>query len=160
MRSWMRSTLILAMVLGTPGIHAWAGDTPSATLQPSPSGTTAQASQQVAPSSAASPSDENGGVDDEEAPADSQSAEATPPDDAQETNGGLKTTTDKIVDKFMLLDSDASKGVSMDEYMTMVQMRAKARFAAMDANGDGQVTADEYRAFWKARMAQWYRLKH
>jgi EF hand len=159
MRAWMRSTLILAVVLGSPGINARAGDSPAAALQPPTSASTAQASQQVATSSATTPAGEGGAVDDEEAPADTQSAEPATPSDTQ-ASGGLKTATDKIVDKFMLLDTDGSKGVSMNEYMAMVQMRAKARFAAMDANGDGQVTADEYRAFWKARMAQWYRLKH
>jgi len=41
----------------------------------------------------------------------------------------------------------------------MVQQRAKDRFDAMDANHDGQVTPDEYRAFWQLRKSQWYRLK-
>ncbi|MDX8391449.1 MAG: hypothetical protein R8K53_02620 [Mariprofundaceae bacterium] len=72
---------------------------------------------------------------------------------------GPKTATDKIVDKFMLLDIDASAGVSMDEYITIVQQRVMTRFAAMDANRDGEVSEDEYRVFWKSRMAKWYRLK-
>ncbi len=79
---------------------------------------------------------------------------------------GPKTSTDKIVDKFMSLDVDGSSSVSMDEYITMVQQyitmvqqRVLARFAAMDADRDGEVTEDEYRAFWKSRMAKWYRLK-
>jgi len=49
--------------------------------------------------------------------------------------------------------------VSFAEYMVMVQARAEARFASMDANGDGGVTADEYRDFWKAQKSQYYRLK-
>jgi len=62
------------------------------------------------------------------------------------------------------LDGEVSKpatlgAVSFDEYMIMVQARAEARFASMDANGDGGVTADEYRAFWKAQKSQYYRLK-
>lgn len=59
----------------------------------------------------------------------------------------------------MELDIDASAGVSFDEYMLMVEERAEARFAAMDGDGDGEVTAEEYRAFWRARKAQWYRIK-
>jgi len=99
---------------------------------------------------------------------------------------GPKTATDKIVDRFMELDLDgraaealAATGaeavpaptpeegsepatigaVSFAEYMIMVQARAEARFASMDENGDGSVTADEYRAFWKAQKSQYYRLK-
>jgi len=74
-------------------------------------------------------------------------------------HNGPKTQTDKIVEKFMTLDTDKSAGVSMDEYIAMVQQRVEARFAAMDADRDGEVTEDEYRAFWKSRMAKWYRLK-
>jgi hypothetical protein len=72
---------------------------------------------------------------------------------------GPETPTDKIVDQFMKLDTDKSDSVSFDEYMAMVQQRAKDRFDAMDANHDGQVTPDEYRAFWQLRKSQWYRLK-
>lgn len=71
---------------------------------------------------------------------------------------GPVTATDKIVNRFMALDTDASEGVSFDEYMTMVQQRAQDRFKSMDANGDGEVTADEYRQFWQSRMSQLYRL--
>ena len=74
-------------------------------------------------------------------------------------HNGPKTATDKIVEKFMALDSDASAGVSLKEYAAMVEQRLLARFAAMDADKDGEVTEDEYRAFWKSRMARWYRLK-
>lgn len=87
------------------------------------------------------------------APSDSQNATSD-----QEHSGPL-TSTDRIVDHFMQLDTDKSNSVSFDEYMTMVQQRAKDRFNAMDANHDGQVTPDEYRQFWLSRMAQWYRLK-
>jgi len=41
----------------------------------------------------------------------------------------------------------------------MVIERATARFAKMDANGNGEVTADEYRTFWNNQKAQYYRLK-
>jgi len=70
-----------------------------------------------------------------------------------------QTPTDRIVARFMALDADESGGVSLDEYMAMVQQRAEARYRAMDANGDGEVTDEEYRAFWKQRMAKWYRLR-
>jgi len=72
---------------------------------------------------------------------------------------GPMTATDKVVARFMELDTDASGGVSYEEYMTMVRERIVARYAAMDTNDDGEVTDEEYRTFWKLRMAQWYRLK-
>lgn len=74
---------------------------------------------------------------------------------------GPATATDKIVDRFMELNTnpEASAGVDFEEYFTMVQQRAMDRFAAMDANKDDEVTADEYREFWKAQKAQYYRLK-
>jgi len=78
--------------------------------------------------------------------------EATP-------ESGPLTATDKIVNRFMELDTDTSEGVSFEEYMVMVQQRAQDRFASMDANQDGEVTADEYREFWMARKAQYYRPK-
>lgn len=74
---------------------------------------------------------------------------------------GPATATDKIVDRFMALNQNPgeSAGVDFNEYMAMVTQRATDRFAAMDANGDEEVTADEYREFWKAQKAQYYRLK-
>jgi len=122
---------------------------------------------QSADASAAAPADENM-IEDEEAPAERLPGEAMPADgpipaDALARQGsgpkGPKTSTDKIVDKFMALDVDHSFGVSMDEYITVVQQRVMARYAAMDADKNGEVTEDEYRAFWKSRMAKWYRLK-
>ncbi|HKI60550.1 MAG TPA: hypothetical protein VKA23_05900 [Mariprofundaceae bacterium] len=74
---------------------------------------------------------------------------------------GPATATDKIVDRFMELNTnpEESAGVDFEEYFTMVQQRATDRFALMDANKDDEVTADEYREFWKAQKAQYYRLK-
>jgi len=74
---------------------------------------------------------------------------------------GPVTATDKIVDRFMQLNTnpESSAGVDYNEYFTMVQQRAQDRFKMMDANGDEEVTADEYREFWKAQKAQYYRLK-
>ncbi len=72
---------------------------------------------------------------------------------------GPMSATDKVVARFMELDTDASGGVSYEEYMTMVRERIVARYAAMDTDDDGEVTDEEYRTFWKLRMAQWYRLK-
>lgn len=71
------------------------------------------------------------------------------------------TATDKIVDRFMELNTnpEASVGVDFEEYFTMVQRRAMDRFELMDANKDDEVTPDEYREFWKAQKAQYYRLK-
>lgn len=98
-------------------------------------------------------------IEDEEAPApDAQAAEPYDVPVPAET-GGPKSPTDKIVDKFMTLDTDESKSVSVMEYLVMVQQRVEARFKAMDANGDGEVTEEEYRAFWKSRMSKWYRLQ-
>jgi len=71
----------------------------------------------------------------------------------------VETSTDKIVGTFMELDTDTSDSVSYDEYKAMVDQRAKARFKTMDANSDGQVTDEEYRAFWRKTKAKWYRLK-
>lgn len=76
-----------------------------------------------------------------------------------DTRTGPATPTDKIVDRFMALDADASRGVSFDEFNAMVEERTKQRYAAMDGNGDGEVSAEEYRSFWKAQKAQYYRLK-
>ncbi|NWF37573.1 thymidylate synthase [Mariprofundus sp. NF] len=70
-----------------------------------------------------------------------------------------KSSTDKIVDRFIELDQDSSEGVSLDEYLLMVNERAKVRFEEMDANRDGEVTDPEYRDFWQKKKAQWYRLE-
>lgn len=82
-------------------------------------------------------------------------------EDAPQT--GLKegplTATDKIVNRFMELDTDATEGISFEEYMLMVQARAEARFALMDESQDGEVSADEYRQFWQTQKSQYYRLK-
>jgi len=69
------------------------------------------------------------------------------------------TATDKIVARFMELDTDVSEAVSFEEYMFMVLERTEARFALMDENQDGEVSADEYRQFWQAQKSQYYRLK-
>ncbi len=72
---------------------------------------------------------------------------------------GPATPTDRVVQRFMALDTDESLGVSFEEYMAMVRARAGERFKAMDANGDGEVTDEEFRAFWTSRKAHWYRLR-
>jgi len=72
--------------------------------------------------------------------------------------GGPLSSTDKIVNTFMELDTDNNDGVSHKEYMTMVQERAEARFRAMDVNRDQEVSAEEYREFWRQQKARWYRL--
>ncbi|MDX8395588.1 MAG: hypothetical protein R8K22_04150, partial [Mariprofundaceae bacterium] len=80
----------------------------------------------------------------------------------KETRVGPATATDKIVDRFMKLNTDPEEtaGVTFEEYLMMVNERAEARFAEMDINHDEEVTAEEYRQFWTVRKAQWYRLKH
>jgi len=70
-----------------------------------------------------------------------------------------KTPTDKIVDTFMDLDTDMSDSVSQGEYMSMVEKRAHDRFARMDRNHDGEVSADEYRRFWQKEESAYYRLQ-
>jgi len=70
-----------------------------------------------------------------------------------------KSTTDKIVDAFMELDSNHSDSVSYGEYKAMVDRRARERFRKMDANRDNQVSDQEYRAFWRKTKAKWYRLQ-
>jgi len=72
---------------------------------------------------------------------------------------GPLTATDKIVARFMELDTDVSEAVSFEEYVFMVLERTEARFALMDENQDGEVSADEYRQFWQAQKSQYYRLK-
>lgn len=91
----------------------------------------------------------------------SENADNQPANKASASNepSGPMSTTDKIVARFMALDTDVSGGVSLEEYMNMVQTRATARYATMDLNHDGEVTNEEYHKFWKLRMAQWYRLK-
>jgi len=68
------------------------------------------------------------------------------------------SSTDKIVNTFMELDTDGNDGISFEEYITMVQERAKTRFMAMDTNGDAEVSAEEYREFWRQQKARMYRL--
>jgi len=69
------------------------------------------------------------------------------------------TATDKIVKTFMALDDNGSQSVSLSEYRVMVDQRMRERFRDMDGNRDGQVSADEYRAFWLSKKSQWYRLE-
>jgi len=76
-----------------------------------------------------------------------------------EKPGGPLSPTDRIVLRFMELDTDASEGVSFDEYMAMVNQRAEDRFRSMDANQDEEVSEEEFRQFWLTRKAQWYRLR-
>ncbi|MCF6209010.1 MAG: hypothetical protein L3J61_06495 [Ghiorsea sp.] len=57
----------------------------------------------------------------------------------------------------MELDVDESEGISFEEYETMVLQRMSERFYEMDTNHDDEVSAEEYRAFWKVKKAQHYR---
>jgi len=72
---------------------------------------------------------------------------------------GIKTSTDKVVDTFMELDTNQSDSVSFAEYKSMVDRRARSRFRAMDANRDGAVSDAEFRKFWRKTKAKLYRLK-
>jgi len=152
MHTWIRSTLIVGLAFAGSCFSAWAEDIPISAAMPAP----ATKIDQTA-SGAAMPA-EIGVIENEEAASETTPGEPLAVVEAQ-ASSGPKTSTDKLVDKFMALDVDASDGVSMDEYITVVQQRVMARFAAMDADADGEVSGDEYRAFWKTRMAKWYRLK-
>ena len=166
MHVWIRSTLIFAVALVAFGLTSWAEDTPASVSEAEQAG---QTDVPVAPREAfptitmpGQPLEPGQPVEpavfeDEEAP-DAVPEELAVPVEAAST-GGPKSQTDKIVDTFMELDTDESKSVSVEEYLIMVQQRVEARFTAMDANGDGEVSEEEYRSFWKSRMAKWYRLK-
>jgi len=69
----------------------------------------------------------------------------------------IVSTTDKVVAKFMELDTDESLTVSYEEYEQMVLQRMFDRFTAMDTNEDNEVSEEEYRAFWTSQKAQYYR---
>ena len=133
----------LCMCMMAAAFPAWAVDAASAAGEHAPSLFSFQSGNQAA---------------DSRGEAATGDASAMPVPKAMEHNGP-KSATDKIVEKFMALDADASAGVSLKEYAAMVEQRLLARFAAMDADKNGEVTEDEYRAFWKSRMARWYRLK-
>ena len=148
MHAWIRITPILAVALFGAAFSAWAEGTPVVSVS---------VVQEAQAASEAGTQGEIDVIEDDEAPADVPLAEPLPVE--KQTVSGPKSSTDKIVEKFMMLDVDESKGVSMDEYITMVQQRVMARYAAMDADADGDVTEDEYRLFWKTRMAKWYRLQ-
>jgi hypothetical protein len=148
MYAWIRLTLIFAAALVTTGFNVWAEEAPAAPLS---------VVQEAQSASEVVTQGETDVIEDDEAPADVPLSEPLPVE--KQTVSGPKSSTDKIVEKFMSLDVDESKGVSMDEYITMVQERVMARYAAMDADADGEVTEDEYRLFWKTRMAKWYRLQ-
>ncbi|OIO68653.1 MAG: hypothetical protein COW19_02575 [Zetaproteobacteria bacterium CG12_big_fil_rev_8_21_14_0_65_55_1124] len=174
MHAWIRSTLIFVATLGAVCTSALAEDVPFRAMQPQAVEQPVDAASQPAfpkirmpgqpaepdAASAEAPSaaapGESAVFDDEEA---ADAVPAEPVAAAEVQTGGPKTATDKIVEKFMALDTDESRSVSVEEYLIMVQQRVEARFKAMDADGNGEVTEDEYRAFWKTRMAKWYRLK-
>jgi len=167
MHVYFRSTLILAALFAVMASPAMAEDMPMAPAEnaverPAFPILTAPG-EPIAPAIAApdanAPGDEPMAIEDEEAPAaDVPGVEPFAVPEPQ-TSNGPKSPTDKIVDTFMLLDTDESKTVSMQEYLIMVQQRVQARFEAMDTNRDGEISEDEYRTFWKSRMAKWYRLQ-
>ncbi|MDX8387931.1 MAG: thymidylate synthase [Ghiorsea sp.] len=69
----------------------------------------------------------------------------------------IASATDKVVEKFMELDFDASETVSLEEYELMVMERLGERFTQMDANSDYEISEPEYRKFWTQQKAQYYR---
>ncbi len=73
---------------------------------------------------------------------------------------GAETGLDWLAERFMDWDADGDGAVSADEFMDMVRKRAERRFEAMDRDRDGRVTEEEFRAFWQARKAEYYRLRH
>lgn len=100
-------------------------------------------------------------VEEAAAPSIQERIEALKADRARSEREGPVTATDRIVDRFMALNinPEESIGVDFEEYFTMVMQRAMDRFEAMDADQDDEVTEEEYREFWKAQKAQYYRLK-
>lgn len=69
----------------------------------------------------------------------------------------VSSMTDKVVSKFMNLDSNGSGTVSISEYQSMVLKRMRQRFRQMDANRDGQISEQEYRNFWVKTKSNYYR---
>jgi len=69
----------------------------------------------------------------------------------------ISSATDKIVAEFMELDIDEYGSVSYEEYELMVLDRLGDRFIQMDADGDEEVTEEEYRNFWTEQKSQFYR---
>ena len=78
---------------------------------------------------------------------------------SQPVQAEVVTATDKVVEKFMKLDTDASESVSYREYKSMVLQRLEQRFKHMDKNSDRSISQDEYRNFWTTRKSQYYRPK-
>jgi Ca2+-binding EF-hand superfamily protein len=72
-----------------------------------------------------------------------------------DTNGDSVISADEISYKrerlFEQMDMDADGGVSVDEYqerdMRRRQTLLQARFAKLDLNGDGRLTAEEYSSY-------------
>jgi len=179
MHAWIRLTLIFIASLSAVCTSAVAEDVTFGVMKPAANPPAEEQPTQVPPRAAfptitlpgqeleteallaedapAVAPDDAAVFEDEEAP-DAVPEEVAVPVEAEST-GGPKSQTDKIVDTFMQLDTDESKSVSVEEYLIMVQQRVEARFTAMDADGDGEVSEEEYRSFWKSRMAKWYRLK-
>lgn len=69
----------------------------------------------------------------------------------------IVTATDKVVAKFMALDTDETLTVSFEEYEQMVLLRMGERFTAMDTNEDNEISEEEYRNFWTTQQAKYYR---
>lgn len=67
-------------------------------------------------------------------------------------------TTNKLVNRFVALDKNGD-GVSFAEFMTLIEPRARREYKLMDGNGDGRVSRYEYKRFWNARKAQYYRIR-
>jgi len=76
---------------------------------------------------------------------------------AQQGYAEVLTATDKVVEKFMELDTDDSESVSFAEYKTMVNERLEQRFQKMDRDRNGNVSEDEYRNFWTQQKSTYYR---
>ncbi|MDX8383643.1 MAG: thymidylate synthase [Ghiorsea sp.] len=78
---------------------------------------------------------------------------------SQQVSAEVLTATDKVVEKFMQLDTDESESVSYREYKSMVLERLEQRFEQMDTNKDSSISEDEYRNFWTKQKSQYYRPK-
>ncbi|MDX8411272.1 MAG: hypothetical protein R8K46_05295 [Mariprofundaceae bacterium] len=62
---------------------------------------------------------------------------------------------DPVTRRFLLLDMDETATVSLEEYIDAALTRAAERFDKIDADGDGEATPDEYRAFRRTNREWW-----
>jgi len=62
---------------------------------------------------------------------------------------------DPVTRRFLMMDMDESATISREEYIDAALTHAAERFDKIDANGDGDATPDEYRAFRRSNREWW-----